>query len=66
MEIVFGLIIILFGIMNIASPEMSLRWHDMFRLKGEREYSDFAIGMTRFGGVIGIIMGIVLIVISFQ
>ncbi len=58
MNIFLGIIIILFSIFGIAYPETALRFEDLFRIRGEREYSTIAIAMTRFGGVIGIICGI--------
>ena len=58
MNVLLGIIIIIFSILGIAYPETALRFEDMFRIKGKREYSSFAIAMTRFGGVIGMICGI--------
>ena len=60
MNVLLGIIIIIFSILGIAYPETALRFEDMFRIRGEREYSSFAIARTRFGGVIGVIIGIFL------
>lgn len=55
----FALIFFGIGFLNILVPEEMLALRDMFRIRGQREYTDLAIGMTRFGGVIAIIIGIV-------
>ncbi len=58
MNIFLGIIIIIFGILGFAFPETALRFEDTFRIRGKREYSAFAITMTKFGGIIGVILGI--------
>ena len=58
MNIVLGIIMIFFSVFGLVAPISALQFKDMFRIRGEREYTAFAIGMTRFGGVIGIIFGI--------
>lgn len=65
MEFLLGLICIVLGIAIIINPDAFLRFEDHFRIKGERSYSDLAIFFMRFRGVIAIIVGIILIVISF-
>ncbi len=61
MNIFLGIIIIFFSVLGIIYPETALRFEDMFRIRGKREYSSFAIAMTRFGGFIGILCGIFLL-----
>lgn len=58
---IIGVIIILISVLLIIFPESALRFRDMFRIKGEREYTDFAIMMNRLGGILGVIMGLLLI-----
>lgn len=58
MNIILGIIIICISLLNFFSPETSLTLQDMFRIKGAREYSEFAIAMTKFGGLIGIFLGL--------
>jgi len=60
MNVFLGIIIICLSFLNIFSPEKALRFQDMFRIRGDREYSPLAIGMTRIGGVIGFIFGFVI------
>ena len=64
--ILLGLLFILFGILEVMFPEKVLRFSDYFRVKKGAEYTDFAIFSTRFAGILMIIGGIVLIVLSFK
>lgn len=66
MNILVGLIVIIVSIVNVATPETMMRLQDLFRIKGERQYSDFAIAMTRIGGMIGIVLGIILLFIPYN
>src|SRR5690554_133526 len=65
MEIFFGVIFIFLGIAMIAKPEAFLYFQDIFRLKGERTYSEVAIIIQRLAGVLAIILGIVFMFIGF-
>ena len=58
MNFVLGVIIILISILNITLPEVFLQFQDILRIRGKREYTSYAIKMTRFGGIIGILIGI--------
>ena len=53
------------GIAMIAKPEAFLYFQDIFRLKGERTYSEVAIIIQRLAGVLAIILGIVFMFIGF-
>ena len=66
MNILIGLIVIFISVFNITSPETMLRFQDLFRIKGERQYSDLAIAMTRIGGMIGIILGFILFFVPYN
>jgi len=63
MNALFGLILIVFGLISAVSPQsawyMSIGWK--FR---DAEPSDAALAMHRITGVIGVIMGIIFIVSS--
>ena len=58
MNFVLGIIIVMFSILKLALPEFVLQFQDIFRIRGKREYTSFAITMTRFAGFFGIFIGI--------
>jgi hypothetical protein len=64
--IFFDLIIFGFGLWSFLRPESVLKFGDMFRISGDREYTDFAIMMTKLGGIISMIGGIVLIFVVIR
>lgn len=59
MNFLLGIVIILISSLSVFAPESMLRFQDLFRIKGDREYSAFAITMTRIGGMIGVVMGFI-------
>lgn len=59
MNVFLGIVIIMISCLNVFIPESMLRFQDIFRLKGDRQYSDFIIVMTRFGGIVGVALGFV-------
>ena len=65
MNFIIGIVCIGLGIWALVSPEDALRSEDQFRIKGERRYSDFAIGLMGLRGIIAIIAGIVLLFLRF-
>ena len=64
--IFFDLIIFGFGLWSFLKPESVLKFGDMFRISGDREYTDFAIMMTKLGGIVSMIGGIVLIFVVIR
>lgn len=54
----FGLIIIIIGILNIAFPQAMWMLSDGWKFK-DSEPSDAALIMHRLGGAVGIIVGLV-------
>ena len=60
MNYVLGIIIIVFSVWGFLSPIAALKYKDRFRIRGDREYTPLAIGMTRLWGFMGIIIGVVI------
>ena len=61
MKVVFFIFFLGYGVWSLTNPESILRWRDRFRIRGDREYTDLAIGMTRFAGVLSIVMSFVVL-----
>lgn len=59
-----GILIAGAGVFLILDPETAIYWRHMWWFK-DAEPTDFAIGMTRFSGVISAICGIVMTILSF-
>lgn len=59
-----GILLLGTGVFFILDPETAIYWRHMWWFK-DAEPTDFAIGMTRLGGVVSAIGGVVLIVLSF-
>lgn len=57
MQFLFGIIVIIIGILNIAIPEEMAMFGERWKYRNA-EPSEMNIIMTRFGGVIAIIAGI--------
>lgn len=60
--VLVGFLLIFFGLMNFLFPEVALKMEDWTRIRGDRDYTPFAKGMTRLSGVVLIVAGILLIV----
>ncbi len=60
MNVFIGFILIIVGILNIAFPKAMWMISDGWKFR-DAEPSDAAIAMHRFGGVVGIFIGIVAI-----
>ncbi|SKC51378.1 DUF6199 family natural product biosynthesis protein [Maledivibacter halophilus] len=58
MGALFGFIIVIIGILNIVFPEAMWMLSDGWKFK-DSEPSDAALIMHRFGGIVGIIVGLV-------
>lgn len=56
---ILAVIFIVFGILMILFPEGALEIEDMFRVDGERVYSDLAIMMMRFKGAMLIVLSLI-------
>ena len=56
-----GVLLILFCAIGVINPTLALQLEDMFRIRGKREYTFFAVAMVRIGSVLGIILGIIMI-----
>ncbi|WP_314590507.1 DUF6199 family natural product biosynthesis protein [Paenibacillus terrigena] len=54
----FGLIIIAIGLMNIFKPSLAWYLKEGWKVSGDSEPSDTYLALTRFGGVVAIIMGL--------
>lgn len=59
-----GILIAGAGVFLILDPETAIYWRHMWWFK-DAEPTDFAIGMTRFSGVISAICGVVMTILSF-
>ncbi|WP_105617490.1 DUF6199 family natural product biosynthesis protein [Vallitalea okinawensis] len=59
MNVLFGIVVIIISILNIAIPEEMAMFGERWKYRNA-EPSDMNIFMTRLGGVIGIIVGIVI------
>ena len=59
-----GLILVGLGLFNYLYPETAICWRHYFWFK-EPEPTDYAIWMTRISGIIAIISGAILVLISF-
>ncbi len=57
----FFFIFILLGFANMMYPESMLRFGDYFKIRGERQYTDFAITMTRIGGFLIIVFSFIML-----
>ncbi|KFZ26609.1 MAG: hypothetical protein KQ78_01198 [Candidatus Izimaplasma bacterium HR2] len=51
MPIIILVILFLFSLLGIFKPKLALRLSDILKIKGEREYTDWAVSSTVFGGV---------------
>lgn len=58
MNILLGFIFIMVGILQFFFPEEALSLQDIFRIRGERQYSGFAIFSMRLGGIIAFFIGL--------
>ncbi len=58
MEFIFLVVFIMISGLSACFPETVLTIQDLFRVRGRREYTSFALSMTQLIGVIGIIVGI--------
>ncbi len=62
--IIVGLAFMIFGIVIAKDPEKALTLKDRHKIKGKREYTDWAV-LQMFGvGVLIVISGLILIVIQ--
>lgn len=61
MNFLLGIVIIIMSSFSVIMPESMLRLQDLFRIRGDRQYSEFALAMTRIGGIIGIVLGFILL-----
>ena len=60
MNVLIGLVVFVLGIFTAANPEDAWYWSNGWRFKNA-EPSDLALTLTRIGGILSIIYGILLI-----
>lgn len=65
MNVFLGIVCLLIGIWVWLDPETALRWEDIFRIKGAREYSEVAIFFMRARAILALVCGIALFFIKF-
>jgi len=53
-----GLIIIAIGLINIFKPTFAWYMKEGWKVSGDSEPSDSYLALTRFGGVVAVIMGL--------
>ena len=63
MKILFGMVIIIASILNIAIPEQMWELYEGWKFRNA-EPSDTALTMARIGGVFGIIAGLIIMFIG--
>ena len=61
MNVLMGLVVIVLGIFTAANPEDAWYWSNGWRFK-DAEPSDLALAMSRIGGIVMIISGVLLMV----
>ena len=65
MNFLLAVICLVIGVWVLIDPDKALRFEDLFRINGERVYSEFAIGIMRLRGLLSIVLGIVLLFMRF-
>ena len=61
--ILFGVVFIFVGLFEAGCPELSFQWTHGWKFR-EAEPSDLYLGLSRAGGVIMVIIGIVLVIVG--
>ncbi|WP_245600037.1 DUF6199 family natural product biosynthesis protein [Paenibacillus harenae] len=65
MHIFIFVMLILIGIVNIIFPSIGWYLKHGWAVDGDSEPSDTYLFMTKFGGVIAVVIGSILLIISF-
>lgn len=60
MLIFAGLIFTVIGILNIVNPNFAWYLKEGWKVDGDSEPSDFYVALTKLGGVIGVVFGVIL------
>ena len=59
-----GLLVIAMGLLGALDPETAILWRHLWWFK-DAEPTDYAIFMTRLGGIVSVVIGIVFVILSF-
>lgn len=65
MFVFFGLIFIAFGILNLVKPDFAWYINEGWKVKGDSEPSEGYLMMTKFGGIVAIIIGTIFVIGGF-
>lgn len=64
--IFFGLVFIIIGIIQAAYPKEAYMFGKRWQFKGDVEPSDIMITLTRFGGIVLVLVGIGIVIGLFR